>query len=230
MNVAVTHLCIMTMKVTRTAALAALLYGMRRYWRNWGTTKDECAMRLPGDEVLSAPVVTSTEGMWIDHPPEEIWPWLVRMSGSSDGLYTYGIADAMPGRTHCPPAASPAARTELAVGDTVTLVASGAFGRRDGVALPVQQVITGEAIVLHGGPPVVPWDVVWSIHLLPRWNDRCRVLVRTRVGLRHPGEVLSTALLGPAFSVLTRRLLLTISRLSGSKGATSGVPVEVAST
>lgn len=212
------------------AALAALLYGARRYWRNWGTTKDECAMKLPGDEVLAAPVVITTEGLWIDRPPEEIWPWLVRMGSSSDGMYTYGATDAILCRTHHTPADASAPPVELAVGDTVTLVAAGLFGRRAGIALPVQQVVSGDALVLHGGPPDVPWDVVWSIHLLPRWNDRCRVLVRTRVGLRHPGEVLSTVLLGPAFSVLTRRMLVTVRRLSAHRSDASDVSVEVVST
>lgn len=219
----------MTIKVMRLAAVAGLLYGARQYWRNWGATKDECGIKLPGDELLANPVVASTEAVWIDRPPEQIWPWLVRMGTSSDGVYTYGATDPRFGHTPDMRRGPSTPREELAVGDGFTLVASGLFGRRDGIVLPVQQVITDEAIVLHGRPPAIPWDVVWSIHLLPRWNDRCRVLVRTRVGLRHPGEVLSTVLLGPAFSMLTRRMLLTIRRLSESRDATADDPAKVVS-
>ncbi|TQK30756.1 SRPBCC family protein [Arthrobacter sp. SLBN-53] len=219
----------MTIKVTRVLAVAALLYGARQYWRNWGTTKDECGITLPGDELLANPVVVSTEAVWIDRPPEQIWPWLVRMGTSNDGMYTYPATGARFGNARDGAGGPTTPPVGLAVGDGVTLVASGLFGRRDGIVLPVQQLITGESIVLHGRPPTVPWDVVWSIHLLPRWDDRCRVLVRTRVGLRHPGEVISTVLLGPAFSMLTRRMLLTIKRRCESAGATADDQVEVVS-
>ncbi|MGN7780522.1 SRPBCC family protein [Mycolicibacterium sp. 22603] len=219
----------MTIKVMRVAALAALLYGARQYWRNWGATKDECGITLPGDELLAKPVVASTEAVWIDRPPEQIWPWLVRMGTSSHGMYAYRAADAAVGSIQDMTSRPTAPPPGFTVGDGVTLVASGLFGRRDGIVVPVEQVIAGESLVLHGRPPAVPWDVVWSIHLLPRWNDRCRVLVRTRVGLRHPGEVVPTVLLGPAFAMLTRRMLLTIKRLSECRGAPADDPVEVVS-
>jgi hypothetical protein len=36
----------MTISVVRVAAAAALLYAARRYYRNWGTTKEECRATL----------------------------------------------------------------------------------------------------------------------------------------------------------------------------------------
>jgi hypothetical protein len=36
-------------------------------------------VRLPGDELVGDPVIQVTEGAWIDAPPSEIWPWLLRM-------------------------------------------------------------------------------------------------------------------------------------------------------
>lgn len=172
----------------RVAALAALLYGARRYWRNWGTTKQECAQPLPGDELLHAPKVTTTEGVLVDRPVAQVWPWAVRLGRS---------------RTD---------DRDLTVGDTVCLVPPGRFGIRAGIALPVVKVVPGETIVLHGAPPAIPWDIVWSVHLISRWDDRCRLLVRTRVGLRHPAEFLLTALSGPLNSALNRRLLVGIKR------------------
>lgn len=173
--------------MVRLAALAAVLYGARRYWRNWGTTKEECETALSGDERLHAPRVTTTEGVWVDRPVDQVWPSVVRQ------LRTEG--DGKP-----------------AVGDVVWLVPPGRFGSRDGIALSVVEMTPDAVIVLQAAPPSAPWEVVWSLHLVPRWDDRCRLLVRTRVGLRHPAEFLVTALGGPMISALNRRLLLAVKR------------------
>ncbi|WP_036403402.1 hypothetical protein [Mycolicibacterium cosmeticum] len=175
----------MRINVVRLAALAAVLYGARRYWRNWGTTKEECETALSGDERLHAPQVTTTEGVWVDRPVDQVWPSVVRQ------LRTEG--DGKP-----------------AVGDVVWLVPPGRFGSRDGIALSVVEMTPDAVIVLQGAPPSAPWEVVWSLHLEPRWDDRCRLLVRTRVGLRHPAEFLVTALGGPMISAINRRLLLAV--------------------
>ncbi|HTY27040.1 MAG TPA: SRPBCC family protein, partial [Mycobacterium sp.] len=37
--------------VLGSAAAAAGLYAARRFYRNWGTTKEECETPLPGDEL-----------------------------------------------------------------------------------------------------------------------------------------------------------------------------------
>lgn len=200
----------MKIDATRVAALAILLYGAKRYWRNWGTTKDECAMNLPGDELLREPMVKTTEGVWIDLPVEQVWPWVVQLGQDRGGCYTYDTVENACGLDHHSADRIHAEWQNLSAGDTVRFAPPGWLGRRDGVTLPVAKVIPQEAIVLHGSPPAIPWDIVWSIHLMPRWDDRCRLLVRTRVGLRHPAEVVALSLAGPLHSALTRRMLLGI--------------------
>ncbi|WP_370332961.1 hypothetical protein [Mycolicibacterium hippocampi] len=86
------------------------------------------------------------------------------------------------------------------------------MGLRHGLTLTVEQVVDQSTLVLRGSPPGFPWETVWSFHLLPRWQDRCRLLVRTLTRLRHPGEVLGVELAGPLTSMLTRGLLLGIKR------------------
>ncbi len=171
----------MTGHLIRLLGGAALLYGARRYYRNWGTTKQECAITLPGDELTGGPSVRSTEGVWVDAPPAVIWPVLIRrlFDGSA------------------------------APGDTVTLAPPGWLGPRT-VELSVVEAVEGDRLVLHGAPPHFPWDAVWSIHLLLRRQDRCRVLVRTRARLRHPGEVLLVESAGPVVAMATRSLLLDV--------------------
>lgn len=202
----------MLKNVARIAGALALLYAARRYYRNWGTTKEECQSRLPGDELVRSPFVQSTEGVWIDAPPEAIWPWLVQMGQDRGGLYSFGTLENLLGLHYRNADRIHPEWQRLVPGDVIRLAPEGWMGLRHGIALTVAQVIEQNAIVLHGTPPDFPWDAVWSFHLLPRWVDRRRLLVRTRARLRHPGEVLAVELAGPVTSLLTRGILLGIKR------------------
>jgi len=149
----------MTTKLARAAALVAVLYAARRYYRNWGTTKDECQMTLPGDELTKRPATRTTEGVTIDAPAETVWQRVIER--------------------HQP-------------------------------AMTVERVVDNSAVVLLGEPPDYPWRTVMSYHVLPRLSDRCRLLVRTRTELRHPGQVILVELAGPALAMLNRSALLGI--------------------
>jgi len=61
-------------------------------------------------------------------------------------------------------------------------------------------------------PPDLPMDGVWSFHVMPRWEDRCRLLVRTRLRMRVPGEAIGAEAAGPVMSLMTRGMLLGIKR------------------
>jgi hypothetical protein len=206
----------MAISMVRVAAAVALLYAARRYYRNWGTTKEECRSWLPGDEMIGRPAVQSTEGVWIDAPTTAIWPWLVQLGQDRGGLYSFESLENLAGlHYHSADRIHPEWQ-RLAPGDIVRLAPKGWLGLRDGLTVSVEQVVDGEAVVLRGTPPDFPWDAVWSFHLQPRWEDRCRMLVRTRVRLRRPGEVLLTELAGPATALITRGILLGIKRRAES--------------
>ena len=202
----------MAVSMMRAAVSVALLYAARRYYRNWGTTKEECRMRLPGDELIGSPAVQSTEGVWIDAPPDAIWPWLVQMGQDRGGLYTFEALENLIALHYRNADQIHPEWQRLQPGELVRLAPTGWLGRRDGVTLQVADVIDKEAIVLRATGPHLPWDAVWSFHLVPRWEDRCRLLVRTRARLRHPGEVLITELAGPMTALITRGMLLGIKR------------------
>lgn len=177
----------------------AVLYATRRYYRNWGTTKEECRLTLPGDELTRHPSVRSTEGISIDAPVQAVWPWLTRMGRERGGLFSH-----IAGRDGFPtdPQGQP-----LSPGDVVAVAPMGWPGRRGGLVVTVARVVDDDTMVLRGSPPGFPWEAVWSFHLLPRGDDRCRLLVRTRAGLRHPGEVMLVEMAGPLVALATRRLL-----------------------
>ncbi len=195
----------------QVAAGAALLYAARRYYLNWGTTKEECHMRLPGDELIERPVVETTEGVWIDAPASAVWPWLVQMGQDRGGLYSYETLENIVGLDYRNADQIHPEWQHLAPGDVVRLAPRGWMGLRDGIAMSVVEVTDQQSIVMRTMPQDL-WDAVWSFHLVPHWEDRCRLLIRTRIRLRHPGEVLMVELAGPAKALMTRGILLGIKR------------------
>jgi hypothetical protein len=80
------------------------------------------------------------------------------------------------------------------------------------VGRPAVQTTEGQSIVLRVDPSRLPWDGVWSFRIVARWEDRCRLLVRSRSRLRLPGEVVGSELSGPVVSLMTRGMLLGIKR------------------
>lgn len=195
-----------------SAIAGAGLLAARRYYRNWGTTKEECDTALPGDELVSQPVVQTTEGIWIDAPASAVWPWLVQMGQDRGGMYTYEKLENLVGLQHRNADRIHPEWQHLAVGDVIRLVPRGWMGLRNGIALPVVALVEGESIVLRLQPPDVPVDGVWSFHVVPHWEDRCRLLVRTRARMRVPGEALGAEAAGPVMSLLTRGMLQGIKR------------------
>lgn len=173
------------MVTARVAAVIALLYAARRYYRNWGTTKEECRLWLLGDELIRQPSTRSIEGVWIDAPPSAVWPWL------TEALRPDG---------------------DLSAGDVVVVGPTDHVGWIDPPIMRVKQVVVRESIVLHGEPPDFPWDAVWSFHLQPRWEDRCRLLLRMRAQLRRPGDVLKVEIAGPATALTMRATLRAIKQ------------------
>ena len=90
-----------TNRIAKAVALCAALYGARRYYRNWGATKAECQMILPGDTSVANPAVQTTEAVFIDAPAAAVWPLLmqvgerVRRARLPRGL-TVAVAEVVP--------------------------------------------------------------------------------------------------------------------------------------
>ncbi|HME46730.1 SRPBCC family protein [Mycobacterium sp.] len=198
--------------LARAAMVTAALYAARRFYRNWGATKEECQLRLPGDELVGEPTVQTTSAVWIDAPAPAIWPWLVQIGQDRGGVYSYQALENVIGLRYRNADRIHPEWQRLAPGDVVRLVPSGWMGLRNGVVLQVDQVMAEKAIVLRGGTMEVPWDAVWSFHVVPHWQDRCRLLVRTRTRLRHPGEALGLEAVGPVTALVIRGMLLGIKR------------------
>lgn len=206
------HSGLMTTPSLRLVTATALLWAARRYFRNWGTTKEEHRMRLPGDELVAAPVDQTTEAVWIDAPASMVWPWLVQMGQDRGGLYTFERLENLAGLSYCNADRIHPEWQQLDVGDTVRLVPKGWLGLRDGVEFEVVEIQHERTIVLQARFPYPMWDVVWSFHLIPYGQDRCRLLIRIRTPLRRPGQVLVTELGSPGTAFVTRGILLGVKR------------------
>ena len=200
------------MRLIGSVAAGAGLVAARQFYRNWGTTKDECQTPLPGDELIGQPAVQTTEGVWIDAPAADVWPWLVQMGQDRGGLYSYEGLENLVGLKYRNADRIHPEWQHLEVGDVIRVVPRGWMGLSDGIALPVAQVTEGQSIVLRLEPPQLPWDGIWSFHVIPRWEDRCRRLVRSRSRMRAPGEVLGAEAGGPVLALMTRGMLLGIKR------------------
>ena len=44
---------------------------------------------MPGDELVSRPMMGYTRAITIDAPPDDVWPWLVQIGQGRGGLYSF---------------------------------------------------------------------------------------------------------------------------------------------
>jgi hypothetical protein len=193
----------MTKRITQTTALFAVLYGARRYYRNWGATKAESRMRFPGDNLVSDPAVQTTEAVDIDASASVVWSRLLQMG--QDRGEPYGFAEPK----------TPIGQSDndrLQVGDAVRLAPEGWIGLPDGVTLRVAEIVPEKYVVLNAMRSEPRWNAVLSFHLQPHWEDRVRLLARARIALCYPGEVFVMELARPLIALGTRGLLLAIRR------------------
>ncbi len=74
-------------------ALASYLFVYRPRQLRWGTTDDEVARAIPGDEIQPRPVFNATRAVTIHARPEQVWPWLAQIGYKRAGWYGYDLID-----------------------------------------------------------------------------------------------------------------------------------------
>jgi uncharacterized protein YndB with AHSA1/START domain len=130
---------------------------------------------LPGDAMISAPIFTSTHGITINAPPEQVWPWIAQMGSGRAGWYSWDAID-NGGR---PSSTSIVTAWQTVIpGDIMPAVP----GAQD--AFVVASVDPPRDLVLtvpdgHGGHAVV-----WEHVLEPLDGGRTRLIVRGRASSR----------------------------------------------
>jgi hypothetical protein len=143
--------------VLATLAAALAEAGLIRLGRTWGSTAEERARPLPGDEIITAPDVVTTHATTIDAPPATVWPWLVQMGWHRAGWYTARWVDRILFPANWPSATRIVPELQhLDVGDVIP---DGPPATECG--LTVARLDPERALVLHS-----------TSHLPKRWRDR----------------------------------------------------------
>jgi hypothetical protein len=71
-------------------AVQVLLYPLLREWRRqWGSTEEERALQLLGDELVAEPQWTYDHAISINARRSDVWPWLLQLGQGRGGFYSY---------------------------------------------------------------------------------------------------------------------------------------------
>lgn len=167
------------------ATAAAALWGARRYYRNWGATKEEGRAAMCGDGHVRDPAAQTTAGEWIDAHVDTVWPAVTNLLCAG----------------------------QPEVGDVIRLPATVAGQDVFRIAMSVLEVEAGRVLVLRTvRTPIIPIDATLTVLVESRWVNRTRLLARLRIALRHPGDFAMAEALGPVLAALTRHALVRIRR------------------
>ena len=188
-------------RVLSLAALAAFaLYPLlRRPILTWGSTAEEAAARLPGDELLEDSDGTSTRAVSIDAPRSDVWPWLAQMGPSPrGGAYTYDWIENLLGLDmHSVDRVLPGFQRPQ-VGDTI------GFGANQ---MRLERVEPEHVLAWRSSDG----NWVWSF-VLEDDGPGTRLLSRNRFRLRTVGARLGMLPMEPASLVMERKMLRGIKQ------------------
>lgn len=150
-----------------------------------GSTAQERASMLPGDEIVAAPNVITDHAITIHAPPGDVWPWLVQVGWHRAGWYTARWVDRLLFPANGPSAGRIVPELqELHVGDVVP-----DGPPETGCGFVVEQLEPQRVLVLHSTTHVpAAWrerhgaalDWSWAFVLRPLAGGRTRLHVRSR--------------------------------------------------
>jgi hypothetical protein len=173
----------------------------RRWCLTWGTSGNEVAAKLPGDELLPGAGLVATRAVTIGAPPEAIWPWLAQIGSGRGGAYTYDwIENRLGLNMHSASEILPEYQ-DIKVGDELPLRSGG----------PVMRVeVVDQPRVLAVRSTDQNW--VWIFALLPD-GESTRLISRNRIATQALGtasRLFYVFFMEPGSLVMERKMLLGI--------------------
>lgn len=213
--------------VAGASAGYALLY---RLGTTSGSTAEERARTLPGDELIEDPSLVTNHAATLDAPPEAVWPWITQVGWHRGGWYTPRWVDRLLFPDNWPSATEldPDLVRDLKPGDTVP------DGPPGTARFVVETAEPPRLLVLHSTTHLPPgWaerfgaslDWVWTFAFDPTTDGRTRMLVRNR-GRLHPAWLDRAYLLTivPADHIMTRGMFRGLAdRIGGADQARLGL-------
>jgi hypothetical protein len=158
------------------AASAAFVAVARRRYLHWGSTAEELATALPGDELVPNANITATRAISIGATADAVWPWIAQLGQGRGGFYSYDFLENLVGcDMHSADRIVPEWQS-VAIGDEVKL--------HPDVGLRVALLDPGTALVVRGGIPMgpvaPPYDFTWAFTVRARADGTTRLIVRER--------------------------------------------------
>lgn len=192
-------------------AYLAVLIAARPWHRHWGSTRQERARILPGDDHAGDPARASDRSITIAAAASAVWPWLVQLGEDRGGFYSYAWLENLAGLHIVNAERIVPAWQQLKPGDFVRATPAGwlrgAFGDR--IGWEVDHVLPSRVLALR----------YWIFEVIPIDSQSCRLHVRTHAG-DAPLVVAPLLLLTfePAHFVMERRMLIGIEQRSEAGG------------
>jgi hypothetical protein len=187
--------------------VSALPLILRGRLLDFGSTPEERARRLPGDELLPGADLVATRAITIGVPPSDVWPWLVQLGNGRAGAYAYDILDRLMGLDiHSSRRIMPELQ-DLAVGGVIPVA-------NDGTGLRVQRLEAPHVLVTRIDDGT--WTWTWALEPV---GDGTRLLSRTRMETRS-APVLQRA--GTALFLIPASWLMERKMLQGIRERAEG--------
>ena len=70
---------------------------VRPWMMNWGTTAEERARAMPGDEIVPDSALVTTRAVGIGAAADRVWPWLAQLGQDRGGFYSYELLEDLAG-------------------------------------------------------------------------------------------------------------------------------------
>ncbi len=216
-----------------TAGLLAVGTAARRWAGHWGATGREVTGPLPGDDLVTEPLLGSTRAVTIRAPLAEVFPWLAQLGQGRGGFYSYDWLENRTGLDiHSADRILPE-HQDLEPGDRVPVAPGPAFYGFlvAEVESPTRLVLrmrihpfTGAAIQPDESPRGWSLDATWAFSLRAVDETSTRVVSRTRVDLHLPWPLRYpyAAALEVVEFVMERRMLLGIRERAESGPGRTG--------
>ena len=173
-------------------ALVVYLAVVRPWHLHWGSTPAEAEAELPGDDCMPG-TASTTRGIDIDAPPEDVWPWLVQIGFGRAGWYSYDWIDndGRPSATTIVPELQ-----DLAVGDRIPMTPELGF--------IVEELVPPHHLVAVSDDDTTSWCL--DLQALPGGRTHLRSRFRANFA-RTPASALWIAVSDPGVFLMERRML-----------------------